>query len=250
MGYEIARRLRQGGNEVAQLILVDPVALDSSSKKRFGYWAMVALAMPPFLVRVIVAGGRLRSLVPATLRARGGARSSDWRLTRAEFARFADDVRRDGAHIQRLSILLQLSSGLPLALSDAELAATPPEGYVGLLLEQYRRAGAEVDPDVLDRTVVQYEVQVRTQHAYRLQPYDGETVLFTPASPSTGVLAAQFRPYLHRFDAHTLPFGPPSDEARELARTFHPGLRSHYLCMRDETFTAALATELDRLLHP
>ena len=48
-------------------------------------------------------------------------------------------MRRDRGHLQRLSVLLELTSGLPLALSDAELDVTPPEGYVGLLLERFRR---------------------------------------------------------------------------------------------------------------
>ena len=135
-------------------------------------------------------------------------------------------------------------------MSDAELAVTPPEGYVGLLRERFRRAGSDLDPAVLDRMVVQYEVQVQAQHAYRLRPFDGDTVLFTPASPSAGFLAAQLRPYLRRLDARALPLGLPSEPVRELAEVFHPGLRPHFLCMRDDTFTAALAAELDPLLRP
>jgi hypothetical protein len=248
-GYEIARRLRQDGAEVTRLILVDPVGLDSSSWMRYGYWALRGRATPPIVVRALLAWGRLRVLIPATLRD-GAPRTSERRLVPAAFARFADEVRRDRGHLKRFSVLLELTSGLPLALSDAELAATPPEGYVGLLLERFRQAGSDIDPGVLDRMVVQYEDQVRTQHAYRLQPFDGDTVLFAPASPYAGFLAVQFGPYLRRFDARALPLGAPSKPARELTQIFHPGLRPHYLCMRDDTFTAALAAELDRLLRP
>jgi amino acid adenylation domain-containing protein len=249
LGYEIARRLRQDGAEVARLILVDPVALDSSSWRRYGYWTMLARGMPPLLVRVLLAGGRLRALIPGALRGRA-SRPSEWNLAPAAFARFEDEVRRNRAHLQRLSVLLELSSGLPVALSDAELDATPPEGYEGLLLERLRQAGSDIDAHVFDRMVVQYEVQVRTQHAYRLRPFDGDTFLFSPASPYARFLAVQFGPYLRRLDARALPLGTPSEEVRELTRNFHPGIRSHYLCMRDDTFTAALAAELDRLLCP
>ncbi len=250
-GYEIARRLRRDGADVARLILVDPVALDWSSWKRYGYWALRARgeSIPPTVVRAVVAAGRLRSVIPAR---RGGeaAPTGEWRLTPAAFTRFADEVRRDRDNLQRLSVLLELGSGLPLALSDADLDATPPEGYVGLLLERFREAGSELEPAALDRMVVQYELQVRTQHSYRLRPYDGDTAVFEPSSPHAGLIAAQVGPYARRLDARVLPIGPVSGRARELAHVFPPSFRAHYLCMRDDSFAATLAAELDRLLVP
>lgn len=251
-GFELARRLRRDGAEVARLILVDPLALDRSSWKRYGYWALRARWLPPIAVRPLAilghAWGGLSRLLPATP-PRGTPPGSEWPRTEAELARFEDEVRRDRGHLQRLSALLELSSGLPLALSEADLAATPPEGYVDLLLERFRLAGSELDPDLLEHIVVQYELQVRTQHAYRLQPYDGDATILAPDSPYAPLLAAQFRPYVNRLDARSLPIGAPSAKVAELARSFDPGLRPHYLCMRDDTFTSALAAELDRLLR-
>ena len=249
-GYEIARRLRQDGADVARLILVDPVALDRSSWRRYGFWAFLSRSLPPLAGRAVLAWGRLRGLLPAAVRDRAAPPSHEWRLPPEALARFEEEVRHNRDHLQRLSVLLELSTGLPLALSDAELDVTPPEGYVGLLVERFRQAGAHFDPSMLDRMVVQYEIQVRTQHAYRLRPYDGDTAIFVPAGPHAGFLAAQFGPYLRRFEAHTLPLGTPSEQVRELTGIFHPGIRPHYLCMRDDTFSAALAVELDRLLRP
>jgi acyl-coenzyme A synthetase/AMP-(fatty) acid ligase len=246
-GYELARRLRAAGDEVARLVLVDPVALDCSSRRRYGYWSLRARGLPPILARFVLVGGRLRSLVPAALRDRADG-AEEWRPAPAEFDRFADEVRRDRDHLQRLSVLLELNSGLPLALTDSELAATPPAGYVELLLERFRAAGSDLELDVLDPTVVQYELQVRTQHAYRLRRYDGEAVLFEVAGPQAGSLAVQLGPYVPRLVARTLPLGEPSDHVRELTRNFAPGLRRHYVCMRDDTFAAALARQLDELL--
>ena len=249
-GYELARRLRREGEAVTRLILVDPVALDATSWKRYGYWALRARWLPPIVVPPLVACGlawsRLRHLLPAAWRDRG-APQSDWPSTPEELSRFADEVRRDRGHLQRLSALLELSSRLPFALSDADLAAARPEEYVGMLLERFRQAGSDLDADLLDRMVVQYELQVRTQHAYRLRTYDGDTIILAPASPFAGLLAAQFAPYLDRLEAHSFPLGTPSNAVEQLARVFDPGLRPHYLCMRDDTFAAAVASELDRL---
>ena len=246
-GYEIARRLRQGGAEVTRLVLVDPVPLDSASSWRYGFWALRARRLPPTLVPPVLAVGRLRGLIPAAVRERG-SRPREPRRDPVEFARFADEVRRDPGHLQQLSAVLELTSGLPLSLSETELAATPPDGYVGLLVERFRQASYEIDPDVLDRMVVQYVLQVRAQQNYRLRPFDGEAVLVTPASPYAGFLAVQLGPYLRRSDAHVLPLGVPSERARELTRILPASWRPHFLCMRDDTFTEALAAELDRLL--
>lgn len=249
LGYEIARRLRQEGDDVARLILIDPVALDMTSRMRFGYWAMLGRSLPPVGVRALLVCGRLRSLIPAPLRRRQ-TRTNEWQLLPEAFARFEHDVRCDPSHLRRLSVLLELSSGLPLALSEDDLAATTPDGYVGLLLERLRAAGTDVDSEVFERMVVQYEIQVRTQHGYRLRAFDGATSLFVPASPSAGIVAAQLTPYLRRLDAHVLPLGAPAQRTRELSEVFHPGIRSHFLCMRDDTFATALAAEIDRLLAP
>ena len=100
-GYEIARRLRQEGAEVARLILIDPVGIDSASLLRYGYWALRSQALPPILARVLLAGGHLRAFIPAGLRERA-RRPGESRPAPAAFARFADGVRRDRGHLRRL----------------------------------------------------------------------------------------------------------------------------------------------------
>lgn len=246
-GYEIACRLRAGGAEVANLILVDPVALDRSSWTRYGYWALRARTMRPIQIRMLLAWGRLRAVVPARPAA---PVPNDGRPDPGAFERFATAVRRDRGHLQRLSVLLELSTGLPLALTAADFADAPADGYLERLMNRFRTAGSGLEPETLDRMVVQYELQVRAQHAYRLKPYDGPVAVFAPESPHAGFLAAQLGPYVRRLEARSLPIGAPTPRARELTAIFSPGIRPHYLCMRDDTFTAALAEQVDRLLRP
>jgi acyl-coenzyme A synthetase/AMP-(fatty) acid ligase len=246
-GYEIARRLRQEGATVSRLVLVDPLGLDSSSSKSFGHWALRARWMPSPAGQALGAAGRLRSLVPQTLR-RDGPSHARSRLDLSSFDRFADSVRQDRDHIRRLSVLFELQTGLPVSLSDEDFVGTLPEGYVDLLLERFRRSGSEIEPEMLDRIVVQYETQVRTQHAYPLRPYDGEVSIFVPAGPFARLTAVQLGPYVHGLEIRELPLGEPSAHVRELAAIFDPGIRDHYLCMRDDLFAGALAVELDRLL--
>jgi hypothetical protein len=101
---------------------------------------------------------------------------------------------------------------------------------------------------MIEKIVVQYQLQVRSHHAYRLQGYDGRVVLFDPRSAYNGLLAAQFRPYVSDLRVRTVALGEQSDRARELSAYFSDRIRSHYLSMRDDIFVQSVAEELEHLL--
>jgi hypothetical protein len=69
-GYEIALHLRRSGREVALLALVDPLAIDRGTKRRFGYWAFRARFMRRSFERLVLLGGWLRLAVPGVMRTR------------------------------------------------------------------------------------------------------------------------------------------------------------------------------------
>ena len=106
----------------------------------------------------------------------------------------------------------------------------------------------EVDPDMIDRMVVQYELQVRAQHRYRLARYEGPVLLVEPESPYAGLVHSLLRPHVAQLRHRVLPLGPVSADTERLLRRFG-SLQGHYRCMRDGPFVAALARELDEWLR-
>ncbi len=249
-GYEIARHLQRDGQEVALLALIDPLAMDRATRLRYGYWALQARFMRPAFGRIVLLGGRVRMAVPRWLRASGrSGRENDMALSKDEFRQFATDARTDRAHILRLSALLELNTGLPFALTESELAQVGPDGYLAALLARVKSVSPEIDPETIENIVIQYSLQVRSQHEYRLQRYDGKVIIFDPDGPYQGLLAAQFRPYVKQLRVRRVPLGPQSDRTRLLSAVFPERICSHYLSMRDDVFVRALAEELETLLQ-
>ncbi len=246
LAYEIARRLRGTKEDVALLALIDPLALDRGSRRRYGYWALEARFGRPVMTAALRLAGGVRRAVPrARLEA---ANSQDWTLSNDEFHRFENEVNNDKEHLRRLSALLELNTGLPFSLSEAEIAAAGENAGVEVLLKKIRAVAPDVDLDMMRRLVVQYELQVRSQHNYQLRPYDGAVNLFEPDGPHVGLEAAQLRPYVRRLRTRSLPVGRRAAESSVLDGAFPGSILTHYLCMRDDTFVAQLARELDALL--
>jgi thioesterase domain-containing protein len=246
-GYEIARQLRRIGEEIALLALIDPLAIDSSDKRRFGHWAFNARFMRPEVARIVQFGGRLRQ----TARRRKYAESTfanDFAFTREQFLDLEAHLKADQKHILQLSTLLELNTGLPIALTPTELAALEPSRYFDALLAKMAALVPDVDKELLAKLVVQYQLQVRSQHQYRLQKFDGTLVMFDPAGPYHGLLASLFRPYVHRLSVHGPALGTPTDRVRELGKRFSNSVRSHFLSMRDDAYVQTVARELDKLL--
>jgi amino acid adenylation domain-containing protein len=244
-GYEIARRLRNGNDEVALLALVDPLALDRGSKGRFGYWALEARFRRPVVTRALRAIGQLRRAMPRGRSSDGNV--SGGTMSQEDFERLASETRRNHGHLRRLSALLELNTGLPFALSAADLAASDHDGADQVLLNRIRQVTPDADLEMMRRLVVQYEIQVRAHHAYRLRPYDGSVSLFEPDGPHAGLESTQLRPYVRRLRARRLRLGA-RDGQSALDGAFPKEILSHYLCMRDDVFVAQLAGELSALM--
>jgi len=248
-GYEIAQHLRRIGEEVALLALIDPLATDRSSKRRFGYWALQARFMRRPAARIVLLVGWLRLAVPRWLRDSGrSGNTNDPALTKEQFAQAATRSRTNKEHILGVSALLELNTGLPFALTAAELSQVEPTQYLDLLLARVKAAAPEIDPRTIENIVVQYNLQVQAQHRYRLQRYDGKVVIFDPEGPYNGLLAAQFRPYVSGLDVREIPLGEQSARTHVLAGSFPARIRSHYLSMRDDAFANTLADALASLL--
>jgi thioesterase domain-containing protein len=245
--YEIARQLRHAGARVALLALVDPLAMDRADKKRFGYWALQARFESTAFVQLVKVAGWLRRGLPRR-RAASDQSANRLALTARQFDAFRQQALTDRQHILQLSALLELNSGLPVALTPHEMDALSPSRYLDALVAKLRAKVPGVDADTIERLVVQYQLQVRTQHHYRLGPLGGTLALFDPAGPHHGLLAAQFRPWVERLSVFHAPLATPEGRLRELAAYFPAPLRSHYLSMRDDGFARGVARQLDRLL--
>ncbi len=249
-GYEIARRLRLAGETVALLALVDPLSLDRSSPTGFGFRAMQSRWGRPWHRAAIRLEGwwRQRSALSAPADA---ARDEPVELTvsEPEFRARVQRARTAPGEVRSFATLLELGSGIPFGFPDAEFAALSPERCFPAFLERVRQVAPELDPDTVERIFDQYvALQLPAQQAYPLRRYDGETLLVEPRGPACGLIAAQLRPHVPRLRAIGLAMGAQSPQVDALARGLSPRLREHYLCMRDDTFVAALAAELDRAL--
>lgn len=247
-GYEIAQQLRADGEEVALLALVDPVAMDCVSTRRFGYWALRARFQRPALRSVVRWGGLLRAAVPRLLRGRPRAAANDWAFSDSEFDAVVTWATTDRGSILRFASLLEFNTGRPFAIPEAELDAVAPAAYVDVLLARVARVDAAIDADMIRRSLVQYELQVRSQHRYQPQRYDRHVYLFVAAGPYSGLIATQLRPYVAQLTARSLSFTGLPDRMRALLEYFPEGLRAHYGCMRNDAFAEHLARELDAAL--
>lgn len=248
LGYEIARRLRQDGEEVALLALVDPLALDRSSGWSYGYWALRATYMRPAFREVVKLWGRLRR--PAVWIWRAVARrevTNDHAFSAKEAREIAEYALRSKRHLKSLSALLELNTGLPFSLSEDDFSGKAPGQYLSILQSRVLETSPDVDPDTIERIAVQYELQVRTQHAYRLPPFDGRVLLVEPATRYRGLLEAQLRPHARNMRARAVELAPPSERTREICGRFG-SLEPHFRCMRDDRFVQGLAEELDPFL--
>jgi hypothetical protein len=144
--------------------------------------------------------------------------------------------------------LLQLSTGLPVALEESELAGCGADGCVPILVAKVQKAAPETDPRMLENLIVQYQLQLNSQENYRLRPYDGRVAVFEAAGPFQGLVSAQLSPYVRNLHAWNLDLGQPPEHVRAVAETLFWAIRMHYLCMRDDVFTTRLARELDDLM--
>ena len=249
-GYDIARRLGQEGQEVAILVLIDPLGIDSRVEGRFGYWAFRARFMRPAFARLVRFAGWLRRVVPGFIQddGRSGPQAAG-ALTEEQYRDLAAQATKNRVHIRGFSALLELNAGLPFGLDPSDLAKTGPDGALALLLDRVKSLAPDVEPESIERMVIQYYLQTRAQHLYRLQRYDGKTVIFEPEGPYNGLLFAQFKPHVKDLRVVALKLGPQSARTQAILTSFSPGIRPHYLSMRDDEFVRRLSDEMEPLLR-
>lgn len=248
-GWEIARRLRAEGEEVALLALVEPLALDRGSSRRFGHWALRATWMRPSFREIVRAAGWLRvPVVQLIERLRSSEPLNDHRFPPEEYEALTRELRTSRDHLVNLSRLLELNTDQPYGLDEAAIEDPGSADWLELLKQRVAELTPGADTESIERIAVQYQLQVRTHHAYRLSRYGGHVLLVEPESRYSGILAALIRPYAGRLTARRAPLGEPTERVRELTGSFG-GLAAHYRCMRDETFVRALADELAPLLR-
>ena len=145
--------------------------------------------------------------------------------------------------------MLELNAGLPFGLAASDLAKVEPDQRLGVLLDRVKSLAPDVEPESIERMVIQYYLQTRAQHLYRLQRYDGKTVVFEPKGPYNGLLFAQFKLHVRDLRVVALELGPQTARTQAILTSFSPGIRAHYLSMRDDEFVRELARELEPLLR-
>lgn len=248
-GYEVAWQLRQQGAEVALLALIDPLALSRHGRKSYGWWALRATYLRPPLRQLVRLAGWIRVPALAVLRrVRPTEVRNDHSLSDEEFAAIAEHNTRTMGHLLSVSSLFELNTGLPFTLTEADFADTAPEAYMDVFQSRVRSLIPEVDPDSIERILIQYGLQIGAQHAFELQPYDSPVLLVEPATRYSGLVKILLRPYVGDLRARTVRLGPPAERTRTISERFG-ALEAHYRSMRDETFVQGLARELDPLLQ-
>jgi amino acid adenylation domain-containing protein len=244
-GYEMARRLRESGEDVSLLALIDPLGIDSGGRSRFGWWILKAMmAKKPVSVATRVLG----SLLPLSQRYHLASLATEWRITDREFAEHVQQVRRDKGFTRFLSSLFELNTGQPLSLTEEDLANVDADKCFDVFQERIGKVIPEFNPDLLERIAFQYHLQARAQHAYRLRRYDGLTLVAEPRSDYAGLIGIQLKPFARSLRAVVLPLGEPSGRVREVARCF-AAWQLHFRSMRDDVFVGELSRELSAIIR-
>jgi hypothetical protein len=236
-GYEIAQHLRRAGQEVAQLLLIDPIGIAGEATEDFGYRVFTALFRGRRFKWRVRLEGAWRLLTGAGRRDGLRAGDNDFSMSAEEVERRAVAVRRDRKVIKDLSSLFELNAGLPFTLTDSDFEGRDPVRYVDILLSRVRTVTPDVDLDTVERILVQYYcLQLPATHFYRLKRYGGRVEIFEPASPQVGLLRAYFRPYAKDLRLRVLGIGEPSERIRIACANLSPSLQTHYRSMRDDAF--------------
>jgi amino acid adenylation domain-containing protein len=248
-GCEIAQRLRRERQEVARLVLIDPIGIAGEATDDFGHRAFAALFRGRRFKWRVRLEGAWRFLTGAGRRDSSRAGENDFGMSADEVERRAAAVRRDQKIIRDLSSLFELNTGLPFTLTGADFEGRDPGRFVDILLARVKAVTPDVDLDTVERILVQYYcLQLPATHFYRLKLYDGRVEIFEPESPQVGLLGAYFRPYVKNLRMRVLGIGIPSERTRLACENLSPSLRTHYRSMRDDEFVRNLAAALEPLL--
>lgn len=249
-GIELAQRLRKAGAEVALLALIDPLGVEGDRWWRYGRWVWRSTHARRWVRTCIRLAGWLRVPCAPLLRQLARHRpATRFEISADDFRQLARDSTTARGHLMALAALMELNSGLPVDLSDAEIPAQPQDSALRALQARLAAVMPGTDAATIERIAIQYTIQAHAQRAYTLAPYEGDTLLVEPATPYAGLLEAQLRPYLKRLRTVRIPLGMTEARAAAIASRFGT-LAPHFLSMRDDHFAATLAQELDRTLAP
>jgi acyl-coenzyme A synthetase/AMP-(fatty) acid ligase len=258
-GIEVARQLRALGEEVALLVLVDPLGLDRPDDRSFGFWASRATWGHPLRRELVRLWGRLR--VPAVRWAarRGGGGSpgevtsgdpNGAPLTADDVASLGHEALSSPEKVLAFSALLEMNTGRPLALEPDDLARDPAGAQdtpFQRLLDRVAAVAPDLDPGGLERVATQYPLQVRAQQQYRIRPLDVPTLMVEPRTRYRGLLPLVLRPHLRPLQVRVIPLGMPTDRVAHLATRFG-AWAPHFRCMRDDAFVEGLARAIEARL--
>lgn len=249
-GYEIAQQLRDAGQEVAQLILIDPIGIAGEAADDFGYRAFSALFRGRRAKLMVRCAGWWRRITNAGPRDSVRAGANDFRMSSDEIAQRIEAVRQDRKSIMELSSLFELNTGMPFALKGDDFDGRAPSQYVAVLLDRVKAVTPDVDPATIERILEQYYcLQIPATHFYRLKTYEGRIEAFEPAGSQAGLLGAYLRPYAKNCRIRVLGIGAPSARVQEACANLSRSLRDHYRSMRDDRFVGELARAIEPLLE-
>jgi hypothetical protein len=248
-GYEIAQRLREGGHEVAQLVLIDPIGIGGEVEEDFGFRAFAAMFKGRRYKLLVRAAGWWRLVTGSGRRMSASAGDNNYAMSSEEFVQRVKAIRRDKSVMKDLSSLLELNSGLPFTMTDDDFSGKEPDQYLATFLARVKAVSPEVDPETIERILIQYYcLQLPATHFYRLKNYDSRVVIFEAEGPNEGLLSAYFRPHVRNLSMRVLKIGNLSARMQLVCENLSRSLRTHYRSMRDDTFVANLAAELEALL--
>ena len=254
-GIEVARQLRAAGEDVALLVLVDPLGLDRPDERSFGFQASRATWAHPVRRGLVRLWGRLRipAIRWAERRIRGGSdgggsgRGLNVRpLTDVEVNDLQGAALRSPEGVLAFSALLEMNTGRPLALERGDLDGDEGAPFTRLL-ERVTAVAPDLDPGGLERIATQYPLQARAQQQYRLQALDAPTLLVEPRTRYRGLLPLLLRPYIRPLQVQVVPLGSPSERVERLAARFG-AWAPHFRCMRDDAFVSGLARAIEARL--
>ncbi len=247
--YELACQLRESGEDVSLLALIDPLGIASGGRSEFGWWVLNAMSAGMYVRLGTRIAGRLRGAVPPLLRRYLHKHTGyEWRITQEEFDEHVRQTRSDKGFMFFLSSLFELNTGLPFALSEGDFAHVDSDEYLGVFKERVAQVIREFDIDQLERIAFQYHLQARAQHAYHLRRFDGKVLVAEPRTPYAGLVAIQLRPFVSNLKSVVLPLGEPSGRVEEVSRCFAKW-QLHFRSMRDDQFVGELAREIGAALR-
>lgn len=247
-GIELAQRLRRSGADVLVLALIDPLGIEGESWHRYGWWVLLSTHASPWIRTLTRLIGALRGPGAGLLRLLRRSRGAqDFALSAREFEQLSREMATSRGRLLALAALMELNTGLPIDLSDADIPGEPPDSTLRALQARVSEVMPEVDGATIERIASQYALQLQAQRAYVVAAYDGPTLLVEPVSPYAGLLEAQVRPVFPQMRVARLPLGPADPRTSAITRRFGPWT-PHFLSMRDDRFAESLARELEQAL--